>query len=325
MESSGNKFIDTIVEYEGCDKSKNHNCIFDEEIIKSMYFGQLVMYYKTLKVKKLDLLIRISRFKSNARFDRLHMIQLCFELAHMACVGMDPDYDLTLENVFLRSIKQWKEIEEEYEFKHYPIISESGLYTYDEFMYAYSYRIVLLGVPYLPTSYHDKKNSCPYYFLKHDIVHSDTIGLNEITTEENVSLIRRVFFRIKNSELSESTKEIMIFFMWYLTHEIYTKFSDFFRNIHDVTNIYEILQENSSLHDDYGVYNENIPNYKLPEEIFGYRSSEYPIFRNVYEMYENNPLDALNNPEEIERNIIKNWLVLFHAIKLFQDYKRLFY
>jgi hypothetical protein len=99
-------------------------------------------------------------------------------------------------------------------FIMYPLTNNTGFFGYNSYIHASTNNVILLGIPYSPIGYDNfKKNSsfaCPALFYNHDIGHS-----------HQMDLLKDIREQVLLSNYSRKDKEIMIFFLWYETHENY--------------------------------------------------------------------------------------------------------
>lgn len=96
----------------------------------------------------------------------------------------------------------------------YLLPNNTGSFGFNTYLYAFFNGISLIGVPNKIADF-DGRKGCPVIFMDHDYRHSMTIR----SSINNVKSLRKIYYKILNSNYTKKLKELLILVIWILIHE----------------------------------------------------------------------------------------------------------
>lgn len=120
----------------------------------------------------------------------------------------------------------------------YPLVNNTGHFTYSGFLYAYINSVIIYGIP-SSMSGADDEDYCPVDFVEHDMGHmsrmTDFMNINDYGKRYNhhkgpelydetspiyhLDIISNMFYEILSLNIDVRQKELMIFVIWSEVHE----------------------------------------------------------------------------------------------------------
>lgn len=227
------EFIENLVGYQNGDKS---DILID--IIYHTYMEKLISYYSKYQ--------QFYNSSLNTHNDKIEALQSEVDNG-IKIISKTYEDNLTIDNVFItktffklgsmvshiKGFEVYGTCENCVSSNMYVLANDTGYHSYNSYLYALINNVIILGIPNQGTAYDqfqaDEIDACPANFFLHDLNHILKMEKNGVLTPENLKDLSTLQKYILTEDFNKNTKEILIFTIWYISHEYYKSIKKCFK------------------------------------------------------------------------------------------------
>lgn len=135
--------------------------------------------------------------------------------ANLLCI-YDIDIDQDIDEFLIDNIP---DMDEDLFPFIYPLVNNTGIFSYNSYVYAVLNLVCLIGFPSQVSKY-DAEEGCPIEFMHHDINHTLLMLEGGILSEDNRNLASKMYYKVLSDDrYSTFDKESFVFTLWIAFHE----------------------------------------------------------------------------------------------------------